>query len=164
MLSARGDDVDRILGLEMGADDYLSKPFNPREFLARVRTILRRSRSSTQESSTGGAIAVRYKVGNVELDSGARVAYYENEPVELTSMEFTLLEVLLRNAGQVVTREKLASDVLDRTLSPYDRSIDVHVSKLRKKLGHRNCGTERIKTIRGLGYVYTVPSLLFLRR
>jgi two-component system response regulator CpxR len=157
MLSARGDDVDRILGLEMGADDYLSKPFNPREFLARVRTILRRSRSLTQES-IGSTSAVRYKVGDVELDSGARVAYYENEPVELTSMEFTLLEVLLRNAGQVVTREKLASDVLDRTLSPYDRSIDVHISKLRKKLGHRNCGTERIKAIRGLGYVYTVPS------
>ena len=157
MLSARGDDIDRIVGLEMGADDYLPKPFNPRELLARIRTILRRSRATIEEVNVGER-AVRYKIGDVELDSGTRVVYCANEPVELTSVEFNLLEILLRNAGQVVTRDKLTKEVLDRTLSPYDRSIDVHISKLRKKLGHRNCGTERIKAIRGSGYIYTVSS------
>jgi two-component system response regulator CpxR len=157
MLSARGEDIDRIVGLEMGADDYLSKPFNPRELLARIRTIIRRSRSVIEEVITGEH-TVRYKIGDTELDCGTRVAYCANEPVKLTAVEFHLLEVLIQNAGQVVTRDKLTKDVLDRTLSPYDRSIDVHVSKLRKKLGHRSCGTERIKAIRGSGYIYTIPS------
>jgi two-component system response regulator CpxR len=157
MLSARGEDTDRIAGLEMGADDYLPKPFNPRELLARIRTILRRSGSGNQEIIEG-ASAVRYRIGDVELDCGTRVAYCAGQPVELTAVEFDLLEMLIKNAGQVVTREKLTKDVLDRILSPFDRSIDVHVSKLRKKLGHRSCGTERIKAIRGSGYIYTISS------
>jgi two-component system response regulator CpxR len=157
MLSARGEDTDRITGLEMGADDYLPKPFNPRELLARIRTILRRSGSINQEIIEGTS-AVRYKIGDVELDCGTRVAYCANEPVKLTSVEFHLLEVLIQNAGRVVTRDKLTKDVLDRTLSPFDRSIDVHVSKLRKKLGHRICGTERIKAVRGSGYIYTISA------
>jgi len=157
MLSARGDDVDRIVGLEMGADDYMPKPFNPRELLARIRTILRRSRNGVQECIEV-ANAVRYKVGDVELDCGTRVAYCANEPVKLTAVEFHVLELLIRNAGQIVTRDKLTKVVLDRVLSPYDRSIDVHVSNVRKKLGSNRCGTERIKAIRGVGYVYTIPS------
>jgi len=156
MLSARGEAIDRIVGLEMGADDYLPKPFNPRELLARIRTILRRSAPVTEEV-IGTERAVKYKIGDVELDSGSRVAYCANEPVELTAMEFNLLEVLLRNAGQAVTRDNLSKEVLDRSLSPYDRSIDVHISKLRKKLGQKSNGTERIKSIRGSGYIYTVP-------
>jgi two-component system, OmpR family, response regulator CpxR len=160
MLSARGDEVDRIDGLEMGADDYLPKPFNPKELLARIRTILRRSKSGTEEMTEGAGLAggpgVRFKVGDVELDYGNRIAYCANEPVELTTMEFNLLEVLLQNAGQVMARDKLARCILDRTFLPYDRSIDVHVSKLRKKLGRRRCGMERIKTIRGAGYFYTL--------
>ena len=152
MLSARGEDVDRIVGLEMGADDYLAKPFNPRELLARVRTILRRSQNGTRGSID--ATAVRYKVGDVELDSGTYTAYCAGEPVELTVVEFRLLEVLLRNAGRVVIREDLAKEALERALSPYDRSIDVHVSKLRKKLGQGSTGSERIKAIRGSGYMY----------
>jgi two-component system response regulator CpxR len=154
MLSARGEDIDRIVGLEMGADDYLPKPFNPRELLARIRTILRRSRSAIEERIVGQH-AIKYKIGDMELDCGTRVAYCANEPVKLTAVEFHLLEVLIQNAGQIVTREKLTKDVLARTLSPFDRSIDVHVSKLRKKLGHRSCGIERIKAVRGSGYIYT---------
>lgn len=157
MLSARGDDVDRIVGLEMGADDYLPKPFNPRELLARIRTILRRSREETQETRVPPGV-IRYRVGDIELDSGARLAFRGEEPVELTSVEYQLLEVLLRHAGQVVHRDELALKVLDRPLSPYDRSIDVHVSKLRKKLGPDNNGAERIKAIRGSGYMYIVSS------
>lgn len=156
MLSARGEDIDRITGLEMGADDYLAKPFNPRELLARIRTVLRRSVSGNQEAEDTGT--ARYRVGDVELDCRARVAYCANEPVRLTAVEFQLLEVLIQNAGKVVTREKLTQEVLDRTLSPFDRSIDVHVSRLRKKLGQGSGGMERIKAIRGAGYIYTVSA------
>jgi two-component system response regulator CpxR len=156
MLSARSDDVDRIVGLEMGADDYMPKPFNPRELLARIRSILRRSRTERQEI-VEIANAIRYKVGDVEVNCGTRLAYCANEPVKLTAAEFHVLKLLIQNAGQLVTRDKLTREALDRTLSPYDRSIDVHVSNLRKKLGSRNGQTERIKAIRGLGYVYTVP-------
>jgi two-component system response regulator CpxR len=157
MLSARGEDIDRIVGLEMGADDYLPKPFNPRELLARIRSILRRSKSESR-GVANPVYAVKYRVGDVELDCGARVVYCSHKPIDLTSVEFHLLEVLIQHAGQVVTRDKLMQEVLERTLSPYDRSIDVHISKLRKKLGHRNCGTERIKSIRGAGYIYTISS------
>lgn len=156
MLSARGEDVDRIVGLEMGADDYLAKPFNPRELLARVRTIQRRSRVGTLESIDD--TATRYRVGDLELDSGTYTAYCAGETVELTVVEFRLLEVLLRNVGRVVSREDLAKEVLERALSPYDRSIDVHVSKLRKKLGQGTMGSERIKAIRGSGYIYVSSS------
>ncbi len=157
MLSARGDDVDRIVGLETGADDYLSKPFNPRELLARIRAVLRRSRSRSgglpHRSDTGWL-----KVGDLELDCGLRVARRKNETVDLTGMEFDVLELLLKNAGRVVPREELASEVLGRDLSPYDRSIDVHISKLRKKLGRETNGAPRIKAVRGTGYIYLVPS------
>src|SRR4051812_17500848 len=152
ILTARGDDVDRIVGLEIGADDYLPKPFNPRELMARVRAILRRSHGDSQ----GGA-GEKVMVGDVELDPASRVVRRSGDPVELTSVEFALLEALMRAAGQVVTRETLAQNVLGRRFMPYDRSIDVHVSKLRRKLGDQSADAERIKTIRGVGYVFTRP-------
>ena len=151
ILTARGDDVDRIVGLEIGADDYLPKPFNPRELMARVRAILRRSHGEAQ--TAGEKVAV----GDVELDPASRVVRRAGDPVELTSVEFALLEALMRAAGQVVTREQLAQNVLGRRFMPYDRSIDVHVSKLRRKLGDQSADAERIKTIRGVGYVFTRP-------
>ena len=152
ILTARGDDVDRIVGLEIGADDYLPKPFNPRELMARVRAILRRSHGD-QQAGAGEKVAV----GDVELDPASRVVRRSGDPVELTSVEFALLEALMRAAGQVVTREQLAQNVLGRRFMPYDRSIDVHVSKLRRKLGDQSADAERIKTIRGVGYVFTRP-------
>jgi two-component system response regulator CpxR len=154
ILTARGDDVDRIVGLEIGADDYLAKPFNPRELLARIRAILRRS------SGSPGDAPERVAVGDVELDPAARTVRRGGELVELTSVEFSLLEILLRSAGQVVGRDQIAHDVLGRQFFPYDRSIDMHVSKLRRKLGDAPGGGERIKTIRGVGYVYARPSEL----
>ena len=153
ILTARGDEVDRIVGLEIGADDYLPKPFNPRELLARVRAILRRS-----QGETPGGAADRIHVGDVQVDVGARTVRRGGDAVDLTAVEFALLEILLRNAGQVVNREHLAQTVLGRKFVAYDRSIDMHVSKLRKKLGDYSGGSERIKTVRGVGYIYARPS------
>jgi two-component system response regulator CpxR len=156
MLTARGDDADRIAGLESGADDYLAKPFNPRELVARLRAILRRTNRDALEMVPGGK-SVRYKVGDVELDMGTRTVLRAGARVELTTVEFSLLEIFLYKMGRPVTRDELARTVLGRTMTPYDRSIDVHVSKLRKKLGQGDNGTERIKSIRGSGYVYVLP-------
>ncbi len=157
MLTARGEQVDRIVGLEIGADDYLSKPFNPRELLARIRAILRRTRHG-RENGAPAADDRRLKVGDVELDTGTRLVYRVGERVDLTAVEFTLLEMLVRKAGQLVSREDLTRDVLGRSPYPYDRSIDVHISRLRKKLGHEAYGLERIRTIRNVGYLYALPS------
>ncbi len=154
LLTARGDDVDRIVGLEIGADDYLPKPFNPRELLARVRAILRRPQNGKGSPESGE----RLSVGDVELDLGSRAATRNGEMVELTSVEFSLLETLLRSAGKIVSREELAQKVLGRNLNLFDRSIDVHISKLRKKLGEMVSGGERIKTVRGAGYLYALPA------
>ncbi len=151
ILTARGEDVDRIVGLEIGADDYLPKPFNPRELLARVRAILRRV---AQPADT---LAGPLTVGDVELDPATRSVRRSGEAVQLTSVEFSLLERLLRAAGSVVTREQLVNEVLGRKFMPYDRSVDMHVSKLRKKLGDQPDGNERIKAIRGVGYIYVRP-------
>jgi len=149
--------VDRIVGLEMGADDYLPKPFNPRELVARIRAIQRRVEPGREREPGSGKAADTVVVGEVQLDPGARVVVQSGQPIELTSVEFALLEVLLRGAGQVVTREDLAREVLGRRLTPYDRSIDVHISSLRRKLGHQLGDMERIKTVRGTGYIYTLP-------
>jgi len=148
LLTARGEDVDRIVGLEIGADDYLPKPFNPRELVARIRAILRRTYDGGPASSVPGII----RVGDIELDPATRTVKQAGRNIELTSVEFSLLEVLLREAGRVVTRERLAATVLSRKFSPFDRSIDMHVSKVRKKLGDTQGGTEYIKTVRGVGY------------
>jgi two-component system response regulator CpxR len=154
MLTARGDDIDRIVGLELGADDYLPKPFNPRELIARIRAVQRRMQTSDTSKLQVSADG-KLQVGDVVLCPTDRSVKRDGLPVELTSVEFTLLEVLLRQAGTVISREDLVEKALGRRLSAYDRSIDVHVSALRKKLG-KHCGSEeRIKTIRGIGYLYT---------
>ena len=154
MLTARGEEIDRIVGLEMGADDYLVKPFNPRELVARIRAVLRRARA---ERGTNAAASPQVlSVGDVTLHSGTREVRLPGGKIDLTAVEFDLLELLLRNAGQLVSREDMNYKVLGRTLSPYDRSIDVHVSKLRKKLGHEVSGVERIRSIRGSGYLYAL--------
>jgi len=154
LLTARGEDVDRIVGLEIGADDYLPKPFNPRELVARIRAVLRR----TSEAKPGQlSVPDMLRVGDVELDPATRLVRQNGKPVDLTSVEFNLLEALLREAGRVVTRERLVDSVLSRKFSPFDRSIDMHVSKLRKKLGDSDGGPEHIKTIRGAGYIFARP-------
>ena len=150
LLTARGEDVDRIVGLEIGADDYLPKPFNPRELVARIRAILRRTRGKGE-----APVPEAIRVGDVELDPATRSVQHRGKPVDLTSVEFGLLQVLLREAGRVVTREALVDEVLGRKFSPFDRSIDMHVSKVRKKLG--DSGSEDyIKTIRGAGYIFAL--------
>jgi DNA-binding response OmpR family regulator len=156
MLTARGDDVDRIVGLEMGADDYLQKPFNPRELVARIRAILRRTRLETAETAAT-TLPERLSVGDINLDKGTRIVTRGGEQLALTTVEFDLLEALMRSAGQIVAREELVKSILGRNFTPYDRSIDTHVSNLRKKLGHSVGGVERIKTIRGVGYIYAKP-------
>jgi DNA-binding response OmpR family regulator len=155
LLTARGQDVDRIVGLELGADDYLPKPFNPRELVARIRAILRRTRSEAGERQ---APQTSVHVGDVELNPATRTVLRSGEAVDLTAVEFNLLDVLLREAGRVVTRDELAKIALGRLFSPYDRSIDMHISKLRKKLGEDGKGGERIKTVRGVGYIYAAPT------
>ena len=153
LLTARGEDVDRIVGLEIGADDYLPKPFNPRELVARIRAILRRTKPANQADGIPEVLSV----GEVELDPATRSVQRAGQPVDLTSVEFNLLEVLLREAGRVVTRERLVNAVLSRKFSPFDRSIDMHVSKVRKKLGDSEGAPEHIKTIRGVGYIFSRP-------
>jgi DNA-binding response OmpR family regulator len=152
MLTARGDDMERIIGLEIGADDYLPKPFNPRELAARLRAILRR----TVNTSNGNDAGEKLDVDNIQISTTARTAIMEGKDLNLTSVEFELLLELLREAGRVVKKEYLSQRVLERELSPYDRSLDMHISNLRKKLGPRSNGTERIKTIRSVGYIYTL--------
>ncbi len=154
MLTARGDALDRVLGLEMGADDYLPKPFSPPELAARIRAILRRAKPA---NTTTGAANSTIALGDIELDSGARVVRHGHQLVNLTTVEFDLLEVLMRAAGQVVNREKLTRDILGREFSPFDRSIDTHVCNLRKKIGPLPDGTDRIKGVRGIGYLYALP-------
>src|SRR5205085_5827750 len=136
MLTARGDDVDRIVGLEIGADDYLPKPFNPRELVARIHAILRRTRPSADEDDTAFAAQLeRIRVGDVEVDKGTRHVRRAGATVELTNVEYELLLMLLAAAGRIVRREELVRSALGRELSPLDRSIDMHISHLRKKLG-----------------------------
>ncbi len=147
MLTARGEDVDRIVGLEMGADDYLAKPFNPRELAARMRAILRRASS---EPKMGDRIGV----DDVVVDLGTRCVRVGEEEVPLTGVEFSLLEVLVRSAGNVVSRDDLSRAALFRRANSFDRSLDVHISNLRRKLGQTAAGGERIKTVRGVGYQY----------
>jgi two-component system response regulator CpxR len=151
MLTARGEDVDRIVGLELGADDYLAKPFNPRELAARIRAVLRRT-----TAGAAGASPTVVTVGDLELDAGARRVRRAGEVVELTGTEFSLLERLVRAAGTVVRRDALFREVLGRRAAAYDRSLDVHLSNLRRKLGPLPGGGERIATLRGVGFQYVV--------
>jgi two-component system, OmpR family, response regulator CpxR len=145
MLTARGEDVDRIVGLELGADDYLPKPFNPRELAARIRAILRRY--EPRPSAEGG----RLEVNGIAVDPGSREAYVRGKRVELTTFEFDILEMLMRSAGRVLSRDALMENFYQRKATPFDRSIDMHISHLRKKL---EAGTTLIKTVRGVGYQF----------
>jgi two-component system response regulator CpxR len=154
LLTARGEDVDRIVGLEIGADDYLPKPFNPRELVARIRAILRRTRATERAGAPPEQVL---RVSDIELDPGTRTVRQNGKHVELTSVEFNLLHALLREAGRVVPRERLVDIVLSRKFSPFDRSIDMHVSKIRKKLGDSEGGMDHIKTVRGVGYIFARP-------
>jgi two-component system response regulator CpxR len=144
MLTARAEDVDRIIGLELGADDYLPKPFNPRELAARIRAILRRIQ---ERPAPGKAI----EVAGVKLDPGTREVFNLGNRVELTTLEFDILEILMRAAGRVLSRDALMESLYNRKATPFDRSIDMHISHLRKKLE-----TDRtlIKTVRGVGYQF----------
>jgi DNA-binding response OmpR family regulator len=154
MLTARGEEVDRIVGLEMGADDYLPKPFNPRELVARIRAILRRT-AGTAEPGDESAMVM---VGDLKMDIGSRQVGCSAGEVDLTGAEFAVLETLVRAAGTVVSRDELSRRALGRRASAFDRSLDVHLSNLRRKLGPLPGGGERIKTVRGVGYLYVKPS------
>jgi two-component system, OmpR family, response regulator CpxR len=142
MLTARGEDIDRIVGLELGADDYLAKPFNPRELAARIRAILRRAQSPSKG---------RLEVNGVTIDPGSRSVACEGREIEMTTLEFDILEVLMRSAGRVVSRDALMESMYNRKATPFDRSIDMHVSHLRKKL---ETSQTLIKTVRGVGYQF----------
>lgn len=155
MLTARGDEFDRVLGLELGADDYLSKPFSERELVARISAILRRAGWQAEEAITRPPVI---RSGDLELDLGSRAVLRAGENLKLTSVEFDLLRVFLTCVGQVLTREALVEKVLERKFSPFDRSIDLHVSNLRRKLGPPVVGTERIRSVRGIGYLYVWPT------
>lgn len=146
MLTARGDDLDRIIGLELGADDYLAKPANPRELLARIRAILRRSNTHSKVATL--------EVEDLVLNQSGRELRLDGELKELTSTEFSILQLLLQRSGEVVDKKDLYLAALGREPVAYDRSIDMHVSNLRRKLGPAKDGSERIETIRGFGYLY----------
>ncbi|WEK46230.1 MAG: response regulator [Candidatus Andeanibacterium colombiense] len=147
LLTARGDDVDRISGLDLGADDYVPKPCSPGELVARLRAILRRA-----PNRNGDAARTPIVSGGLTLSPGARTAEWQGEALELTGTEFSLLEELARNAGHVVSKEQLSLNALGRALTPFDRRIDVHVSSIRNKLGPRADGQPWIIGIRGKGY------------
>lgn len=156
MLTARGEDMERIVGLEIGADDYLPKPFNPRELVARLSAILRRTQIAERKDDELPEETTKVHVDDVDVNMAARVAKRGEEVLPLTSIEFDLLVALIREAGKVINKDDLSQKVLGRRLSPFDRSLDMHISNLRKKLGSHIDGNDRIKTIRSVGYIYTV--------
>jgi two-component system response regulator CpxR len=143
MLTARGEDEDRIVGLELGADDYLPKPFNTRELVARIRAIMRR----LEQRQPGGIL----EVNGISIDPGTREVRREGQPVEATTFEFDILETLMRSAGRVVSRDELMEELYGRKATPFDRSVDMHISHLRKKL---EGDKPLIKTVRGVGYQF----------
>jgi len=150
MLTARGEDTDRIVGLELGADDYLPKPCNPRELAARLRAILRRSQAPGEDSGGGGTAVA---AGLTHVDPAARSATHAGRALHLTGAEFNILKVLVADAGKVVDKESLSKQALGRPLAAYDRSVDVHISKLRKKLAAAG-GNNLIASVRGAGYQF----------
>ncbi|MCM5553356.1 response regulator [Pleomorphomonas sp. NRK KF1] len=147
MLTARGDDIDRISGLNLGADDYVTKPCSPGELAARVRAILRRARQPT-----GGNSDEAIRAGRLTIQPGNRTAEWNGRPLELTGTEFSLLEVLARNPGQLVPKQDISKRAFGKPLTPFDRRIDVHLSSVRQKLGLRADGQSWIKSVRGQGY------------
>ncbi|WP_340616504.1 envelope stress response regulator transcription factor CpxR [Xenorhabdus entomophaga] len=150
MLTARGSDLDRVLGLELGADDYLPKPFNDRELVARIRAILRRSNWSEQQADAGTPIL---EIDKLQLNPGRQEASFDGTILDLTGTEFTLLYLLAQHLGQVVSREHLSQEVLGKRLTPFDRAIDMHISNLRRKLPNRTDDLPWFKTLRGRGYL-----------
>lgn len=154
VLTARGDDIDRIVGLELGADDYLPKPFNPRELSARLRAILRRSRPAAAD---GTDTPRHLQVGDVTLDTGSRMLQRGGKGLDVTATELAIIFLLLRQAGQLVSREQLSREALGRRASPLDRSLDTHVANLRRKLGPGPDGEPLIRTVRGRGWQYVLP-------
>lgn len=156
MLTARGSELDRVLGLELGADDYLPKPFNDRELVARIRAILRRSQwSEKQQQESNNPLLI---VDGLQLNPGKQEAVFGDEVLELTGTEFTLLYLLAQHLGHVVSREYLSQEVLGKRLTPFDRAIDMHISNLRRKLPERNDGQPWFKTLRGRGYLMVTTS------
>ncbi|MUJ38388.1 response regulator [Aliivibrio fischeri] len=149
MLTAKGEEIDRVIGLELGADDYLPKPFSDRELLARIRAILRRTQGKTKESNSS---SIKYQ--DIELFVGKQEAYRNDELMELTGTEFGLLSQFIQKPGEIISKEELSLEVLGKRLAPFDRAIDMHVSNLRKKLPPLSEGKPRIKTLRGRGYLF----------
>lgn len=151
MLTARGEDSDSITGLELGADDYLAKPCNPQVLVARIRAILRRAETLTETTP-----AAQITVGDMVLNRHNRRLNKNDSELELTSTEFSVIEVLLRHAGEIVPKDQLSREALGRELGRYDRALDMHISNLRQKLGPLSSGGERIVTVRGSGYQYVI--------
>ncbi|MFA0054110.1 response regulator [Vibrio echinoideorum] len=149
MLTAKGEEIDRVIGLELGADDYLPKPFSDRELLARIRAILRRTQTNTSLKTASDTIQYQ----DIEIFPGKQEAYCNGQVLDLTTTEFALLSHLIQNPGQVITKEALSLDVLGKRLAAFDRAIDMHISNLRKKIPERSGGKPRIKTLRGRGYL-----------
>jgi two-component system response regulator CpxR len=150
MLTARGEEIDRVVGLEIGADDYLPKPFNDRELVARIRAILRRAQTTQQDNQASEMI----QFGDLRLDPSRQETYCNEQLIILTGTEFALLFNLLEKSGELVTKESLSENVLGKKLMPFDRSLDMHLSNLRKKLPERQDGRPRVKTLRGKGYIW----------
>jgi len=145
MLTARGEEIDRIIGLEIGADDYLSKPFNPRELSARIKAILKRSQSRS--------LTEKKKIGSITIDDRSRKVYVNKLPLKLTGTEFEILRALVASSGKVISKDELSENILGRKLLPYDRSIDTHISNLRNKLGEASNSGVIIQNQRGIGYI-----------
>ncbi len=150
MLTARGDNIDRIVGLDMGADDYIPKPCTPGELVARLRAVLRRTATDAELGPNG--VAKRLVRGSLELVVSSRTATWQGRLLELTGTEFSLLEVLARHAGQLVSRQEISKRAFGRPLERFDRRIDVHISSIRQKLGLRPDGQSWIQSVRGMGY------------
>lgn len=150
MLTARGDEVDRIVGLEIGADDYLPKPFNPRELAARLRAVLRRVHTTSATNDDTGPV----EHGDIRIEPGSRRLWKKGEPVAVTATEYVIAELLVRSAGKIVTKDELMEKGLGRRLTPYDRSLDTHIANLRRKLGTADDDSPMIKTVRGQGYIF----------
>ncbi|MBB1317731.1 response regulator [Shewanella sp. SR43-4] len=150
MLTARGDEIDRVVGLEIGADDYLPKPFNDRELVARIRAILRRAQTTQQDSQAHEMM----QFGDLRLDPTRQETYCNEQLIILTGTEFSLLFNLVEKSGELVTKDSLSENVLGKKLMPFDRSLDMHLSNLRKKLPERQDGRPRVKTLRGKGYIW----------
>ena len=162
MLTARGDEIDRVIGLELGADDYLPKPFNDRELVARMKAILRRSHNKTDSEAVEQSVPSDehkpLEFQGITLYPGRQQAVYHGKDLDLTGTEFLLLQMLIRNPGQILSRDLLSMEVLGKRLSPFDRAIDMHMSNLRKKLPVRDDSSPWFKTLRGRGYLLMVAN------